>query len=75
VSEFRVKRKDIAFLKFIVEAYEGVAVLSTEDPSEGRISARVAPGREPEWKEILKSLEGRVRIQPLPAMEDRTSRR
>ena len=28
---FRVGRRDLAYLKFIIEAYEGVAILSTVD--------------------------------------------
>jgi hypothetical protein len=29
---FRVERRDLAYLKFILEAYEGLALLSTVDP-------------------------------------------
>lgn len=34
---FRIKRQDIVFLKFIQEAYEGLATLSTFDQGRGII--------------------------------------
>lgn len=39
---FRVDRRELAYLKFIVEAYEGLAVLSTVD-REGSVVKLTAP--------------------------------
>jgi hypothetical protein len=41
---FRVERSQIAFIKFIFEAYEGIACLSTIDRQAGLISLKIAPG-------------------------------
>jgi hypothetical protein len=35
VRYFRVDRKDLVFLKFILEAYEGLSTMSTADRKEG----------------------------------------
>jgi len=41
---FRVRRKDIAYFKFIVESYEGMAVVRTKDPSEAIVELMIARG-------------------------------
>ena len=46
VSYYRVDRRDISLLRFILEAYEGVATLTTVDPREGIVKVLAAPGRE-----------------------------
>lgn len=38
VRYFRVDRRDIVFLKFITEAYEGLSTMSTVDNREGIVS-------------------------------------
>ena len=44
----RINRSRIHFLKFILEAYEGLALLSVVDPRNGLVLIRFAPecGRE-----------------------------
>lgn len=39
----RVPRRDIAYVKFVIESYEGVAVTRTVDPAAGVVVALVAP--------------------------------
>ncbi len=41
---FRIERSQIGFVKFIIEAYEGIAVVSTLDASQGLVRLSVAPG-------------------------------
>lgn len=66
---FRVDRKEIAYLRFIVEAYDGLAVLTTILAADGRIRLTVAPGREGEFDELVQNLiaEEGLRIEPLTA--------
>jgi hypothetical protein len=40
VRYFRVERRDIVFLKFIMEAYEGLSTMSTVDNREGIVSIK-----------------------------------
>src|SRR4029453_13761338 len=39
----RVPRRDIAYVKFVIESYEGVGVTRTVDPAAGGVGALVAP--------------------------------
>jgi hypothetical protein len=39
----RVSRRDIAYVKFVIESYEGVAVTRTVDPAAGLVVVLVAP--------------------------------
>ena len=76
---FRVNRKDIAFLKFIFEAYDGIAVLTTLDSGLGAVRLAIAPGCEKEVAAILADLQDDILMEPiampdgiLPAAEDRS---
>lgn len=63
---FRVRREDIAYFKFIVESYEGVAVVRTKDPREAIVELMVAPGWERDVEEILEGLRGEMTIESIP---------
>jgi hypothetical protein len=52
----RIDRREISFLKFILEAYDGIATLTTIDPHQGIVLLRIAPGCEDEVKTILQDL-------------------
>jgi len=62
---FRVRREDIAYLKFILEAYEGMAVLRTTDPHEAVVELMVAPGWEKDVEEVIDGLRKEIPIEPL----------
>ena len=51
----RIDRREICFLKFILEAYDGIATLTTIDPHQGIVLLRIAPGCEDEVETILRS--------------------
>lgn len=55
VRRFRVPLEDIAFVRMILEAYEGLAVMVSERGST-RVDWHVAPGREEEAAELAKAL-------------------
>ena len=54
----RINRSRIHFLKFILEAYDGLAILSVVEPREGLILVRFAPESGPEITDLLTSLAG-----------------
>ena len=62
---FRVRREDIAYLKFILESYEGMAVLRTTDPHEAVVELMVAPGWEKDVEEVIDGLKKEIPIEPL----------
>lgn len=67
---FRVDRKNIAFLKFILEAYEGMAVIRTLDPWETVVEFMIAPDFEKDVEKILDNLKGEVELQPVDPPAD-----
>ncbi|MFP4348171.1 MAG: DUF4911 domain-containing protein [Desulfococcaceae bacterium] len=62
---YRVDRRKIHFLKFILEGYDGVALLSTIDSRLGIVRVCIPPGCEEEVKEILRDVAETVRIEPV----------
>ena len=66
---FRIHRKDIAYFKFIMESYEGMAVVRTRDPYEATVELMVAPGCEKDVEDILKGLHQEITIEPLPSTD------
>ncbi len=43
-KKYRVKKSRIGFLKYIFEAYEGLAVVTTLDSQEGLVRLAISPG-------------------------------
>ena len=62
---YRVERDQIAFLKFILEAYEGMVVLSTLDSERGIVMFNIAPGCEMETEAVLEDLKKDLLIEPV----------
>ncbi len=52
----RVERSQISFLRFIFEAYDGIAVVRTADARQGRLVLHVAPGCEEVAEAVLADL-------------------
>ncbi|MGA8179823.1 MAG: DUF4911 domain-containing protein [Desulfobacterales bacterium] len=52
----RVDRREISFLKFILEAYDGIATITTIDARQGVVLLRIAPGCEKEVEALLRDL-------------------
>ncbi len=53
----RVRRRDIAYVKFVIESYEGVAVTRTLDPVRGEIVVLAAPDFVGDARRALAALE------------------
>jgi hypothetical protein len=62
---FRLHRKDIAYFKFIIESYDGMAVVRTKDPHEAIVELMVAPGWERDVEVVLEGLGKEIHIEPL----------
>jgi hypothetical protein len=52
----RVDRTEICFLKFILEAYDGIATLTTIDAHQGIVMLRIAPGCEEDVEAVIQDL-------------------
>ena len=60
---YRVDRRHINYIKFIIEAYEGVAVLTTLDAEAGLIVLAVAPGCESMVRAIMADMGAALMIE------------
>jgi hypothetical protein len=66
---YRIDRRRIGYLRFLLEGYDGIAVLETLDPVAGRVALHVAPGCEPDVRALLTALKGEfpmTRLAPFP---------
>jgi len=59
---YKINRKEICFVKSIIEAYDGMAVLRTVDPKEGIIEISIIPGCEEDIRNILNDLRNYISI-------------
>ena len=57
IRHYRVRRRDIAFLRHVLEACDGVAFLRTVDPRVGLVALHIPPGREAEAEGVVRGLE------------------
>jgi len=53
---FHVDRRDINYLQTTLESYDGMAVVSTLDPTQAYLEIRISPGCEQLVSELLDSL-------------------
>ncbi len=60
---YRIDRREICFLKFILEGYEGLALLSTYDSEKGIVVLKIAPGCEAEANCLMQSLQKDIMIE------------
>ncbi|MCP4747857.1 MAG: DUF4911 domain-containing protein [Desulfobacteraceae bacterium] len=61
---YRVDRRQISFMKFIFEAYDGVAVPTTLDAAKAIIVLSIAPGCESLVDEVVNDLKRNFLIEP-----------
>lgn len=62
---YRVDSKEIYFLRFIFEAYDGIAMMTTIDSMVGIVLLYIAPGCEADVEMILLDLKSQIMIEPL----------
>ena len=55
LRKYLINPYQIHYLRFIIEAYPGMAVVSTVDPTLGLVSIAVAPGCESDILDILEA--------------------
>ena len=60
---YRMDRREIAYFKFIIEAYDGIAVVSTLDPLAGIVKLSIAPGCEADVVKVIEDLKKEVMIE------------
>jgi hypothetical protein len=68
---YRVDRRQIAFIKFILEAYDGLCTLTTIEPHRGIIALNVPAGCEADVDLVLTDLRRQTVIEPLSRPSER----
>ncbi len=53
---FQVNSNSIHYLRWIIESYDGIAVVTTTEPARGIIELRIAPGCDSIVDELITSL-------------------
>jgi hypothetical protein len=66
---YRIDRRQIHFLKFILEGYDGVAVLRTIDPERGLVVLHIGPGCQETVDMIIHDLQRDIRIEPVESRD------
>jgi hypothetical protein len=59
-KKLRLERKDIAYVKFILEGYEGIALATTIDSLESIIQLTIVPDFESDVEMLLTALKKEV---------------
>lgn len=62
---YRIDRRAISLLRFLLEAYDGIAGLTTIDPKTGLVVLCIAPGCEADVDVLIEDLQKDVMIQPV----------
>ncbi len=60
---YSVNKADIGYIKFLFEAYDGIAVVSTVSTDKDRIAVYAAPGCEDEVDALIASLSTIIKIE------------
>jgi hypothetical protein len=63
IKNFIIRPSEIHYLRFIVEAYEGIGVVTTLDPKLGLMQIRMAPGCEELVERILEAEKDQLQMR------------
>jgi hypothetical protein len=61
---YNVDRKSVGYIKFIFEAYDGIAVVETIEPDSAVIMLHVAPGCEKDVENVVLELKKSMFMEP-----------
>jgi Domain of unknown function (DUF4911) len=64
-KSYRIERKEISFLRFVLEAYDGMAQMRTIDAAEGIVALHIAPGCEHDLEMLLADLEETIWMEAI----------
>lgn len=62
---YRINRREISFLKFLLESYEGVAMLRTIDKRIALVEIMIPPGFYQTFRNLLNSVAEEMGIAPV----------
>ncbi len=63
---YQIERKDISYLSWIIQSYDGIAMLKTIDPYKAIIELQISPGCEDIVIKLLDALKEQEAIISIP---------
>jgi hypothetical protein len=66
---FKLKRKDIALVQFIIEGYEGMATVTTIDPHTAIIQISIIPDFISDMNSIINDLKNKYKMEEINCPE------
>ncbi len=63
----KTEKRHIAYVNFIVEAYDGMAIIRTADPEAGLLEVLVSPDYEADFRRVAEALDREVGFKIVPA--------
>ncbi len=67
---YSIEKKSVGFVKFIFEAYDGIAVVETIDRQASIIKLHIAPGCEGDVDDVINELKKEILIEPVHDVAD-----
>ena len=68
---YRVDSREISFLRFVLEGYDNLAILTTLDAGIGHVALAISPGCEQDAMQLVRDLQKEMLIEPAPAPDMR----
>ena len=70
---FKLRRKDIAMIQFIIEGYEGMATVTTIDPQTAIIQISIIPDFISDMSAVIEDLKNKFKMEEIdsPGMSSR----
>jgi len=62
---YKLKRKDISIIQFIIEGYEGMATVTTIDPQAAIIQVSIIPDFLSEIKNVINDLKNKYQMEEI----------
>ncbi|KUG24489.1 hypothetical protein ASZ90_005702 [hydrocarbon metagenome] len=62
---YKLKRKDISIIQFIIEGYEGMATVTTTDPRAAIIQVSIIPDFLSEIKNVINDLKNKYQMEEI----------
>ena len=62
---YKLKRKDISIIQFIIEGYEGMATVTTIDPQAAIIQVSIIPDFLSEIKNVINDLKNKYQMEKI----------
>lgn len=68
-KHFKINRRDISYIKFILEGYEGLAIVTTIDRYDAIVKLVIAPDFVSEVENIVMALKDEIDIEEIEGKE------